>query len=161
MLNSRWAMTAAHCLKSHINNYRNEKTLFAVTAGTIYERPNQQNTTRRTVYSKKFYSHEDHYTNPTVPSGFNYDIGLVLLVSKMYDVPYQNIEPALLPPRHHPRQMVLGERWSCRISGWCRVDAMGTSPDILKVQTGVTVTAVTDSIFGHCSAGVKNPEDSR
>ena len=39
-LNSRWVMTAANCLKSHIDNYRNEKTLFAVTAGTIHERPN-------------------------------------------------------------------------------------------------------------------------
>ena len=63
LLNSLWVMTAAHCLKSHIDNYRNEKTLFAVTAGTMYERPNQRDTTRRTVYSKNFYSHEDHYTN--------------------------------------------------------------------------------------------------
>ena len=162
LLNSRWVMTAAHCLMRGLDEYEEEVIKYAVTAGTIYSKQNRLDPTRRTVLSKRFYPHESYYVYPAVPNGYYYDIGLVLLEKKIYDEPIRNIKPAVLPPRFFSMdtwRMVLREQWSCRISGWGQVNARGNYPDTLQVQTGVTVTEVRNSIFSFCSAGVENPRD--
>jgi len=152
LLNSRWVMTAAHCLTRDLHGYKKEKITFAVTAGTIYRKQNRQDRTRRTVLSKSFYFPEEFYPAPFVANTIRYDIGLVLLRNRMYDEPIETVGPAQLPSFDEP-----SKGWTCRISGWGLTNERGRLPDVLKVKTGLTVTQTYRRVFVYCDVDMFNP----
>jgi len=152
LLNTRWVVTAAHCLTRRLHEYKEEKLTFAVTAGTVYGERNRRDPTRRTVLSESFYFHEDFYPAPVVKNTYRYDIGLVLLRNRMYDAPIRTVKPARLPFFYEP-----SKGWTCRISGWGMTSERGGMPDVLQVKTGLTVTKISQPLFSFCDVDVSDP----
>ena len=115
LLNTRWVMTAAHCIiQDHSFGLFVDE--FRVAAGTIHaqEQPNEEY--RQSAISATFYPHEGYREGNDLWSEDRYDIGLLLLNTPInYD---DWVQPAILSHFKNDLNM----RWNCRVSGWgtCR-----------------------------------------
>ena len=137
LINTRWVMSAAHCLRA--------KNLFIdvykVTAGSIHKEKQRKDDYRREALSKKFFVHESYRDAKKLWAEERYDISLLYLDRRI--APSGWIQPAILS--HSEIDPTLG--WNCRVSGWGqygqifvnRTKTYASYPKILQVADGLHV----------------------
>ena len=82
VINTRWVMSAAHCLKTTKSDFFVEA--YEITAGSIHAEKQEDNDFgRRTFLSTTFYYHEEFRYTSKKWSEHRYDIGLLLLETRI------------------------------------------------------------------------------
>lgn len=111
LLNSKWVLTAAHCIRGQTaGRYFVETEEFEVMVGSRDTRDGEDATNQQTTTSDTFISHEGYKYGR--PDAGMFDIALLLLNERVFYSDW--VRPAVLSqPVNDPET-----NWNCRVSGW-------------------------------------------